>query len=276
MKIFLTLLTICLLIFAAGCNSEPEKKIGIIHHMNVTEEAFDKIYDKIQSIDSEHEKIRHVFFNSMNEMTAALQSGQIDEFTTYEVVGNYLNAHNRDFEWTTNEPLLADAFCCAMREEDTALKKEFNDAIDSIITDGTLKNLVKVYILDANHLDPPLAVEMPTFYRDDYNGDFEPPIKVGVTGDLPPLDFVRADGKAAGFNTALIAEISKRLKKNFEIIPIDGVSRSVALTSKLVDVIFWVIVPTYDELPIDIDKPAGIILTDPYFTDEIVHVKLKQ
>ncbi len=276
MKIFLTLLTICVVILAAGCDSEPEKKIGIIHHMNVTEEAFEKIYDKIQSLDSPHEKIRHVFFNSMTEMTAALQSGQIDELTTYEVVGEYLEAHNPNFECSPHDAKIADAFCCAMREEDLALKKQFSDAIDEMITDGTLNKLVKVYIMDANHNDPPEAVEMPTFYSDEYDEDYAPTLKIGVTGDLPPLDYVRADGKPAGFNTAILAEISKRMKRNFQLIPIDGGSRAVALTSKLVDVIFWVIVPTYEEFPIDIDKPKGIILTDPYFTDEIVHVQTKK
>ena len=47
MKTFLTLLTVCMLILASGCSSEPEKRIGIIRHMNVTEEAFEKLYDKI-------------------------------------------------------------------------------------------------------------------------------------------------------------------------------------------------------------------------------------
>ena len=276
MKIFLTLLTICVVILAAGCNSEPEKKIGIIHHMNVTEEAFEKIYDKIQNLNSDNKKVRHVFFNSMNEMTAALQSGQIDELTTYEAVGKYLEVHNPNFECFPHDAKIADAFCCAMREEDLALKKQFSDAIDEIIADGTLKKLVKFHIMDANHIDPPEAVEMPTFYSDEYDEDYAPPLRIGVTGDLPPLDYVRPDGKPAGFNTALLAEISKRMKRNFQLVPIDGGARAVALRSKFVDVIFWVLVPTYDEFPIDIDKPVGIILTDPYFTDEIVHVKLKK
>ncbi|MBR1646343.1 MAG: transporter substrate-binding domain-containing protein [Selenomonadaceae bacterium] len=276
MKIFLTLLTVCVMIFAAGCNTEPAKKVGLIRHMNMTEEAFDKLSEQADNVNPQHEKVRHIFFNSMTEMTAALQSGQIDELATYEVVGRYLAAQNPNFDLLPHDPKIADAFCCAMREQDAALKKEFNDAMDAIIADGTLSKLVKVYILDAFHTAPTEIVDLPTFYSDEFDEDYAPTIKIGVTGDLPPLDYVRADGQAAGFNTALLAEISNRMKRNFQIIPIDGGARSVALTSKLVDVIFWVIVPTYDEFPIDIDKPAGIILTDPYFTDEIVHVKLKQ
>lgn len=276
MKIFLTLLTICVMIFAAGCDSNPEKKVGLIRHMNITEEAFDQLSEDVENVDSHHEKIRHIFFNSMTEMTAALRAGQIDELATYEVVGDYLVAQNPDFECLPHDPKIADAFCCAFREQDIALKKEFNDAIDAIISDGTLSKLVKVYVFDAVHNAPSEPIEMPTFYSDEYDEDYAPTIKIGVTGDLPPLDYVTADGNPAGFNAALLAEISNRMKRNFVIVPIDGGARAAALTSKLVDVIFWVIVPTYDEFPIDIDKPAGIILTDPYFTDEIVHVKLKQ
>lgn len=273
MKAFFALAAICVLILAAGCDSEPEKKIGIIHHMNVTEAMFEKCYDKIKPQDSEHEKIRHIFFNSTNEMTAALQSGQIDAFTTYEAVGKYLEAHNSNFECFPHDAKIADAFCCAMRENDSELNAQFNDAIDEIIADGTLGKLVKIYIMDANHNDQPEAIEMPTFYSDE---DYAPPIRIGVTGDLPPLDYVRPNGKPAGFNTAILAEISKRMERNFVIVPIDGGARAIALTSKLVDVIFWVVVPTYDDFPIDIDKPKGIILTDPYFTDEIVYVRLKK
>ncbi|MBQ5660201.1 MAG: transporter substrate-binding domain-containing protein [Lachnospiraceae bacterium] len=39
-------------------------------------------------------------------------------------------------------------------------------------------------------------------------------IKIGVTGDLPPMDFVAANGKAAGFNIALLTEIANRAQVN--------------------------------------------------------------
>ena len=34
-------------------------------------------------------------------------------------------------------------------------------------------------------------------------------IKIAVTGDRPPIDLITADGKATGFNTAILAEIGK-------------------------------------------------------------------
>ena len=98
-----------------------------------------------------------------------------------------------------------------------------------------------------------------------------------MTGDLPPLDYVSADGKAAGFNTALLAEISKLVRQNFELVQIDSGARAAALTSGKVDVVFWAAVPINDTLaPPDCDKPEGVILTEPYYTDKIIHIKLKK
>ena len=34
--------------------------------------------------------------------------------------------------------------------------------------------------------------------------------------------------------------------------------------------------PTCDDVALNIDKPDEIILTDPYFTDELAHIRLKK
>ncbi|MBD3878105.1 MAG: hypothetical protein SR1Q5_00240 [Quinella sp. 1Q5] len=44
---------------------------------------------------------------------------------------------------------------------------------------------------------------------------------------------------------------------------------------KLIDVIFWVIVPLGDDLPIDLDKPEGLELSKLYFKDNVAVIKLK-
>jgi polar amino acid transport system substrate-binding protein len=102
-------------------------------------------------------------------------------------------------------------------------------------------------------------------------------LKIGVTGDLPPLDLTLADGKPAGFSTAVLAEISKRLGKNIELVPIDSAARASALSSNRVDVVFWVAVPKDSEIiPADVDTPKDVELTKPYYEDLIVHVVQKK
>lgn len=285
MKKFFVLLMICMLALATGCGgsqggdkdssdkSDPIK-LGIIKHLNVTETLLDNYFEKAASRMNQTSGMyapKHIFFDNMTTMVAALQSGQIDALSTYYSVSKYLLAKNADFApVTSGVPKVSDSFCCAMRKDETALKDEFDTAIAKMTEDGTLKQLVKTYITDVNFAEELPAVEMPHF-------DGAPTIKVAVTGDLPPLDYVTADGKPAGFNTAMLAEVSRHIGKNFELVTVDSGARAVALTSEEVDVVFWVAVPLNDTLaPPDSDTPEGVILTAPYFTDEIVHVKLSK
>ena len=131
--------------------------------------------------------------------------------------------------------------------------------------DGTLEKLTKQYITDLKVGEEPDAVEIQRF-------DGADTIKVAITGDLPPLDLVLADGKAAGFNTAVLSEIGKRLQKNIELVQIESAARAAALESGRVDISFWAIVPISEIIPADADKPAGIILSTPYYRGKIIHL----
>ncbi len=284
MKKFFALIMTFALIVATGCgggepktsNDKPDNeplKLGTIRYLNVTETLLDEYFEKAAARMEQTSSMRapnHIFFDNMPSMLAALESGQIDALTTYACVGKYMAAQNAKCEVTTKGvPKISDSFCCAVREGDAALKAEFDDAINKLTADGTLKKLAQTYITDANFSDLP-TVDMPHF-------DGADTIKVAVTGDLPPFDYIRADGKPAGFNTAVLSAISQQLGKNFELVNIDSGARAVALTSGEVDVVFWVAVPLGETIvPDDFDKPDGVIVTAPYFTDEIVHVQLKK
>ena len=97
-----------------------------------------------------------------------------------------------------------------------------------------------------------------------------------MTGDLPPLDLIRADGTPAGFNTAVLSEIGKRINKNFELVSVDSAARSAALASDKVQLVFWVRIPhSTDRFPVAFDRPEGVDVSTEYFVDEIVHVGKK-
>lgn len=256
-------------IFLTSCGSNNVQRVGVIEYANVTEEDFNEYYNELAKRNKENLKYEFVFFANANSMIAALRSGQIDSMSAYESVAKYLVDGNPEFEYEILSPPLNDIFCCAMREEDFALKKEFDDAISEISADGTLAALVKKYIAEIHFHQTPPRIHMPEFYNDTM-------IKIGVTGDLPVLDYIRPDGVPAGFNTAMLAEISRRIKKNFILVQIDSGARAAALASGKVDVIFWSVVPEGTQFPPpDFDKPEGVILTEPYFSDKIVHIKLR-
>lgn len=263
-KIALILSLTVIFSMLVGCGAdEAEKiknslKIGIIAQMNTTPEQMDELME-VMGVDAET-----TYFDNFTSMQMALSSKNIDEIQTYKSVAEYMTDQNTQFE-VKNTVGLMDSFCCAMREEDNDLIFDFDSAINSMKADGTLDKLIKTYITDLK--DEPPAVEIAKINNADT-------IKVGITGDLPPLDLVLANGTPAGFNTAVLSEISKRIKKNIELIQIDSAARAAALTSKQVDVVFWVVVPQDDKRPADMDKPAGVSVTTPYYQDEVVNVNL--
>ena len=282
MKKFLLLIcAVSLLIAGCGGQNDSGKKsaagepikIGIIKRLNVTETTLDTYLKQAASKASKAAYLapKQIFFDNMPSMIAALQAGQIDEISTYRCVAKYLITQNPDMENLGDRvPKISDSFCCALREEDSALKGEFDAALKKITADGTLAELTEKFINEANYDEPLPIVELPRFEN-------APTIKIAVTGDLPPLDYVNADGTPAGFNTAVLAEISKIIERNFELIQIDSGARAAALASKQVDVVFWAVMPGDNTFfPVNIDKPDGVILTEPYFSDEVSHVKLKQ
>ena len=256
-----------------GCGSsetsDQSVKMGMITSLNASEQKIDEIL-KLASEKSGLKLVPHTttFYKNLSTMEMGLESGSVNEISTYESVAKYLLAKNPKMELVPQHVMsLSDSFCFAMRKSDESLKKDIDKAINAMKKDGTLDKLVKQYITDANADDPP-AVEMPKF-------DGAETLKVAVTGDLPPLDLVLADGKPAGFNTALIAELGKRLNKNIEIFNIDSAARSSALKSERADLIFWAIVPVSEIIPADADIPAGTIISSPYYRARITHVKLK-
>ena len=252
-KKFFLLATILLMIFTvSGCggNESNSPRIGTLTKLNSSPQG--------ESLN---------FYENFNSMQMALQSQNIDKIQTYKSVAEYMTANNSDFaiENSSATVPLVDNFCCAVRVDDVDLKNSFDAAIEDMKEDGTLDVLVVNFIKKYNA--NPKAVSIPHF-------DDAKTIRVGITGDLPPLDLVLADGTPAGFNTAVLSEIGNRLQKNIELIQIDSGARAAALTSGQVDVIFWVVVPEDDSRPKNFDTPDGVSVTTPYYQDTVVNVNL--
>ena len=258
-----------------GCGGEtppPDIKIGMIKYLNASETTLDELVRTAEQ-KTGHKIASHVttFYDSLPLLEMGLESGSVDEASTYRCVADYFIARNPKVEIARDHnPLkLSDSFGFAMRAADTELKNSVDAALKAMTDDGTLADLTKTYIDDLTGANDPPAVAIETY------ADAEP-LKIGITGDLPPLDLILADGTPSGFNTAMLAELGRRLHRNIEIIQIDSASRAAALTSGKIDIAFWAVVPVDSDMPADLDKPAGLEISAPYFRDEIVHVTLKK
>ena len=87
---------------------------------------------------------------------------------------------------------------------------------------------------------------------------------VGVTGDLPPLDYVAADGVPAGFNVALMNAISDKMGAAFTFVQVEADARLSALS---IDVIFW-----YGNVQGYTSERDELLITDEYYEDNIYYV----
>ena len=93
-------------------------------------------------------------------------------------------------------------------------------------------------------------------------------IRVAVTGDRPPMDYVSVGGDPIGFNTALIAEIAKKLGVNVEFVNVACAARGIALASGVCDIVFWMEIGDFEnwEGAALEDQPEHTIVTEPYMS----------
>ena len=262
------------------------------------------------------ENLEIVYFDSLNEMVMALDADQIDAIDLNRSTADYLCANNEglkilmDYDDSENNiltdfvfgSLLSFDYSLMLPAEKQELADEFSKVLVGMEEDGTLDTLAETYIESDMSGDIP-AAEMPVI-------EGAETIRVAVTGDLPPMDYVSPDGQPAGFNVAVLAELSARTGKNIELIPISADARSIAIASDKVDVVFWsrscvsiaqmieenlswreffepedeedeamldkideILVPSFDSVGYSQkDIPEGMITTERYYSDCIVLV----
>lgn len=200
--------------------------------------------------------------------------------------------------------LLSFDFSLMLPEGNQALADELSEVLTAMEEDGTVDELAATYIDDVNS-------EVPSAEPASIDG--AETLRVAVTGDLPPMDFVTPDGKPAGYNVAVLTEVGRRIGRNIEFVPISASARAMALASGQVDAVFWsrscmaaqeiiengmewkdLVVPEDEEDEAMLEKidktlmssfdyvnyntkdvPEGLVVTDRYYSDNIVLVAKK-
>ena len=238
-------------------------RVGFLTRLNTTEEEFSRIIqqgDKTSGwnlLSNRHELYGVKFYDSLNAMLLAMDKYEIDEIALPDVVAEYIVKINPDYEIFCVSTIRAPMnLSFGFRKDDVALAERFNRVINEMKDDWELAEIQGVYIYDydVNNAKP---VKFEKF-------DKAETIRVAVTGDMPPIDYVDASGKPSGFNTALLAEIGRRMKVNFELLNIEAGTRNSALSSGRVDVVFWY--ETSKAIEWNLDAPEGVILSEPYFS----------
>ncbi len=262
-KILSALLLLSLL---AGIASAAPLNVGILSKLNMTPEEYSELIANGRKAGTwgfftskpEQREISFKFYDSLQALQLALNAGEIEEAVFPEAVAEYIMNVTGSYKVTSiakTKPAYL-AFGFRMDDAGKALAQKFNDAILSMKSDGTLAVLQGQYIYEAGIGDP----EVVEFRKFD---NVDKKIVIAVTGDLPPIDYVAADGTAAGFNTAVIAEIGKRLKVNIELTYIMSGARAATVMSGRADAVFWI--QGYKDVQKHSDIPEMLILSDPYY-----------
>jgi polar amino acid transport system substrate-binding protein len=194
-------------------------------------------------------------FSTSTEMVTALKAKRVDAIlTTGETSKFLMSADNQLGIIPVNQP--SAGLRMILRDTDTALLEELNAGIETLRDQGVLERLHAQYVANVtvDHLMSAPA-QLPRI-------EGAETIVAGISGDLPPYDYITADGKPAGFNVALMSELSRVLGKNIEFVTVPSEARFSALlarNSRRMDLFFWF----YGNLTFN-----TLVLTDAYATVE--------
>lgn len=269
-KLVTLILTLLLALTLAVPAMSEALEVGQLVQSNQNEAVFNQeINGKIRSgvfwLVPGHE-IQFRYFDDLNSMLMALDAGTIDEITLPRFAAEYIAGSNPEFEVCCAQSMNYDislVFGFVDDEAGRELQGKINEAIASMKADGTLDVLTDEY-LSASGDKELKPVQFDAF------PDSDASIRVIVTGDLPPIDYIGADGVPAGFNTAVLAEVGRRLGVNIEPISAHTSSRTLALTSHTADAVFWYM----DRPTSNLDQPDGLVFSDPYLSWDLwLHIR---
>ena len=257
--VLMAALSICLTVYADDGAVQKYGNIGRLSKLNITEDELNEVLKDIMvnSICN-----RYVFFDTMTDMLMALNRGDIVVLETDQNTVRYIASRNDNI--VDRPPYLNPnnlMFSVLLRGEDVELRDQISNSIAEMEEDGTIEEMKQRYIDDVIVGDDPDVVVPEVFPG-------ARTIKVAVTGDRPPMDFVSAGGEPVGFNTALISEIGKRLGINIEFVTVDCGARGIALATGVCDIVFWMEIGDFENWEgADLeDQPENTIVTKPYMS----------
>ncbi len=251
MKKFVLFSLLIVLVYSFAAYAE---NIGVIAKAGISEEDFNAVIKNSWkwTVPEFADKYHYSYYDSLLSMMFALNRGDIYEVAVPCFVADYVVASNPELKVSRALHTASNFLAFGFLNDDKGreLQEKFNSVLSELKSNGKLDVLYHEYI----NLMQFKSVEFEKF-------DGAETIKAAITGDLPPIDFIASDGTPQGFNTALLAEIGRALKVNIELVEIDAIARTPALTSGRCDTVFWFMV---ESEKYDINE--NVILSVPYYS----------
>jgi polar amino acid transport system substrate-binding protein len=238
MKLKITIPVLMLIVLGfAGCGGNSSKissykdmagkPVGVVSQMGKENEMKAMVQ---RLINAEPGDI--IVYNRRSDALMGLLNGSTAAMVCPEFTAEYYTKRNpllKMMEGYTNLPFKV---VMVVRKEDKILLDELNQTLGLFRETGRIKSLEQEWVINFP------ADGEPSNIGQVHQGGSRP-LRVGVTGDFPPLDYIAADGRPAGFNVALMQEIGQQLDIRFEFVAVESAARYPALASGKIDVIFF-------------------------------------
>ena len=259
----------------AGISFADDDYVGFLTRLRTTPDEFFMLMRNSWAtkgwaiLGGDHTTSKARFYDSLSQMQMALSRGDIGEMILPDFVAEYLLKLNPSYTpccMSNSGPM---SLCFGFMKGSRDLAEKWNYALRSIRNDYTLAGMFQKYV---KNFPPDESYDY--IYginrRKQRNQDrikFErfpnaQTVKVAVTGDLPPVDFVDEAGFPAGYSMAVLAEIGRRLRVNINVIQVEAGSRTAALVSGKADVVFWYEASKMTEW--NLDAGEDVLLSEPY------------
>lgn len=205
-------------------------------------------------------------FPTVTEALMALKTGKVDTLLSMDATANLIAKQDATL-YTYIDPRLANladvSLSMVVARTNEALGAELNTAIHALEENGTLALLAGSM----------LGGEAPAVPEAKLEGD---PLRVGVTGDIPPVDFVDASGNPVGYNVNLMNQVGALLGRPIEFVQINKGAAITALATNRIDILFWQEqAMSEDVIAMVGDLSKSVFITDPYLKMSVTAIEMK-
>jgi ABC-type amino acid transport substrate-binding protein len=195
----------------------------------LNKQIIEQYYQKVLKLDLKLGGI--VYVDSLSDGLLMLRNRKVDALHVMRFTGRYLAQRSHDLKMYTNQQGTYSTQMIFSPKKESQYNK-VNSALQDMKKDGTFDKLIKQWITDLPVGQEPAGKTIPVIQGAET-------IKVGISGDEPPLDYIAAGGAPGGFNIAVLNEISRRTNINIELVTVVSGARFACLQSGKIDSFLW-------------------------------------
>jgi ABC-type amino acid transport substrate-binding protein len=193
------------------------------------QKIIENFYHDVLKLDLKYKSL--VYVDSLTDGLLMLRSHKADVLHTMRFTGSYLAKRSSDLKqyWPQLGVFSTQMIFSTQKQ---AQYERVNNELKAMKEDGTLDKLTAQWITNLPVGKEPSSGKMAPIKGVET-------IKMGISGDEPPLDYIAADGSPGGFNVAVLAALSQRININIELVTVSSGARFAALQSGKIDAFLW-------------------------------------